>query len=130
MMTGGRPVWRQVELWNGLFKKATGLPWDHELVGRVISSTPVEQEDSTKPEIVMARTGPIRCHDPGCRMRLETGGWCGPCSRYVCVPASTYSDELGRRAIHPYAREIRDGDYSRDMHCPACGITWTEELPE
>jgi hypothetical protein len=56
---------------------------------------------------------------------------------HYCEPGNPYVKGSGRRAYHPHAREVEDsqesgwpsGDTVRN-HCPVCGTTWTEELPQ
>ncbi len=63
------------------------------------------------------------------RIKLATRG------THYCEPGNPYPGK--GRAYHPHAREVDDsqesgwpsGDTIRN-HCPVCGTTWTQELPQ
>ncbi len=68
--------------------------------------------------------------DAADRIRLAKDGV------HYCEPGNPWDRGSGR-AYHPHAKEVKDsqesgwpsGDTVR-IHCPICGHSWTEELPQ
>ena len=95
---------------------------------------------------------PLYCKHEGCPMETDgKGGYCEkrlpfgqawygtegtPCDRWICTPETPWGKGKGR-AIHPYAKEVRDsqspgwpaGDTVRER-CPVCEHSWRRELAQ